>query len=263
MQLIRQLKHKVTTVYIQAQEKTFRNKLKYVLRKKRNSDVLLVVFSGFPGNGKAGYNYMRTLRNIPCNTLFILDDFGYEQRGSYYLGESGDFFVKELVLELITETMNDLAIKMLVTAGSSKGGTCALMFGLLKKADAIIAGAPQYYIGDYLATDDHHKIMEGICGSNLDAKDILNRIVPNLVLKYEGNTEVYLHYSPYEHTYPEHIQYLIDDLNQVGIAIYSDIKNYTAHQDVAYYFPHFLRSTISNILKKNYKSINMNTDKCL
>lgn len=56
------------------------------------------------------------------NQLFILDDFGYKQRGSYYLGENGDFFLVEEVCTLISGIKHRYKLSSILTAGSSKGG---------------------------------------------------------------------------------------------------------------------------------------------
>ncbi len=54
--------------------------LKFIFIPEIKSDHLLVVFSGFPPlNQSARYNYMVTLKNIKCNKLFILDDFGTDR----------------------------------------------------------------------------------------------------------------------------------------------------------------------------------------
>ena len=57
-------------------------KIKYILNANKDSKDLLVVFSACTRKGiPARYNYMRTLKNVYCNKLFILDDFGYHKRG--------------------------------------------------------------------------------------------------------------------------------------------------------------------------------------
>lgn len=71
--------------------------IKYILEKNKNSDDLIVVFSGIPRPGiKARYNYMRTLEKVNVNKLYILDDLGFDQRGGYYLGKIKSFIWREL-----------------------------------------------------------------------------------------------------------------------------------------------------------------------
>ena len=70
-------------------------KLKYVLIRNKKSNELIVSFSGFPGEGKkAKYNYTKALKRVKKNKLFILDDFGYQSAGSYYLGENRRLFFR-------------------------------------------------------------------------------------------------------------------------------------------------------------------------
>ena len=59
---------------------------------------------------KAWYNYNRTLKNIKANKLFILDDFGTDSRGIYYLGKDGKFEIEQIVIELISKIKEIKAI---------------------------------------------------------------------------------------------------------------------------------------------------------
>lgn len=246
MNLVKRSRHLINSIRIKIAEKQFDNQLKYILNTNRSSDVLIVVFSGFPGKNGASYNYMRTLKEVKCNKLFILDDFGYEHRGSYYLGESGDYYVKTKVIQLIDKIREELSIKTLITAGSSKGGTCAIMFGLLEKANTIIAGAPQYYIGNYLSDEEKINILKGICGDNPNAVGELNSLLPDIIQNSSRkNVKIYLHYSINEHTYAEHIQYLIRDLEKSGFQVFKDSKDYSKHEEVALYFPSYLKEIVN------------------
>ncbi len=235
---------------IQKKENVFQGRLKYVLEKQTGSKILVVVFSGFAGKGGARYNYMETLQNMKVNRLFILDDYGYRQKqGTYYLGEKGDFYVEKMVLALIPQVMEQLNASYLVTAGSSKGGSCAIYFGLKLKARAIIAGVPQYYLGDYLNTEEHMPILESIVGKNnvhaVGGVMLLNQLLSREVEAYDGfQTTIYLHYSNVEHTYVDHIQYLISDLRSNNINLREDVMNYQDHNDVALYFPEYLQNTL-------------------
>lgn len=71
-------------------------KIKYLFE-PNDSPILIVVFSSFPGKWrKARYNYVSTLSKTPANKLFILDNFGYRKKGSYYLGKTGISLLKGL-----------------------------------------------------------------------------------------------------------------------------------------------------------------------
>lgn len=121
-----------------------------------------------------------SIKDIKCNQLYILDDFGDGKRGCYYLGENGDFYLVEQIKALIQERMQHLHCTKLITAGSSKGGWAALYYGFECKAKCCIVGAPQYYVGDYLNTDEHRPILKAIMGGKTsDIKKL------NLVLEEE------------------------------------------------------------------------------
>lgn len=175
--------------------------IKYILE-RNDSDKLVVIFSGFPGNKEsARYNYRRTLKNINFNKLFILDDFGYENRGSYYICENNDFFIEDGVISLINRVKAELDIKETIFLGSSKGGYASLYFGIKYGSEYIISGAPQYYIGDYLNTEKHKNILKSIVG-NITSNNInyLNNILRNEIITSINRPKIYIHYSEKEHT---------------------------------------------------------------
>ena len=230
-------------IHIQMSERKY-NRLKYIFNKCLESNILVVVFSGFPGNTKAKYNYMRTLKGLNCNKLFLLDDFGYKKRGAYYLGEDGDFYVQDLVRELVLKIKDELNINCIITAGSSKGGTSAIYHGLRVSADA-----PQYFIGDYLNTDSHQNILKGIVGADVE---LLNGIVKKEIQNYDAQKpKIYLHYSRKEHTYSEHISDLISDMEKNNFEVMCDESDYEEHSEVAKFFPTFLINTINSIIEKS------------
>lgn len=165
----------------------FRNtKLNYIYQKQKNSSKLVIVFSAFPRTGyEATYNYLKTLNDIKTNKLFVLDNFGYQKRGCYYLGEAGQLNVQQAVLQLIERLKSENTYSEIVCVGSSKGGYAALMFGSLIQADYVVTGAPQYFLGNYL-TDNPIKepILMGIAGDREQATvESLNVLLPNLIKK--------------------------------------------------------------------------------
>ncbi len=252
MKLTTKIKKAINVLKIKIQERKFEKTVKYVLQRSKGSSELIVSFSGFPagrGGGRSGlYNYIRTLKGFKCNKLFILDNFGYQQRGVYYLGENGNYYVKPIVVRLIETIKQRLKIDNLITIGSSKGGTCALMFGLELNANSIIVGAPQYYIGKYLL--DHKKILQSICG-DVGGGYYLDKILPDIVASSRSkNTQVFLHYSTRESMYEPHIKPLINDLSLNGIFVHHDVEDYLYHDEVANYFPAYLKKTIKQLLEK-------------
>lgn len=229
-------------------------KVPYILEKSQGKEgSLIVVFSAFPRKGMAAtYNYLRTLRGIEGNKLFILDSFGYQKRGAYYLTENGDFKLEKAVEELIRSTAEKLSVKKIICVGTSKGGYAALYFGMALHAQAIICGAPQYYLGNYLSDVPLKKpILQSMMGNmNEESIELLNKLLPNRINKANA-TKIYIHYSSKEHTYVEHIKYLLISLEVNNYEIYEDEQFYEKHQDVSLYFPTFLTQTLDKILKES------------
>lgn len=229
-------------------------KIKYILE-KNDSDSLIIVFSGFTRIGlKARYNYNRTLKNVKANKIFILDDFGNDNRGAYYLGKNMDFKIKDAVFNLINKIKEDLNIKKSIFIGSSKGGYASLYFGLQEKDSIIIAGAPQYYLAKYLSGTENYieNCLKYIIGDELKQESLnyLDSLLPTIVKNNTSNNcKVYLHYSDQENTYKRHIKFLIKDLSIYKYKYELDVKKYENHSDVSLYFPDYIKSTINKVLQ--------------
>lgn len=249
--MLNKIKKILITILIKFKEKKFceYKRLKYILF-KNNSDTLVVVFSGFPREGcKAGYNYMRTLKNVKINKLFILDDFGYGDRGSYYLGEDNGQILIEKIIKLIDEIKNKQFIKNIYCVGSSKGGWASLFYGLKINANYIICGSPQYYLGNYLTLNDKHKnIMESIVGEiNKENISFLNQLLKREILEKKSHAKILLHYSINEESYNTDVKFLLNDLKENGYKLIEDKAYYKEHSEVAVYFPETLKKYINKL----------------
>lgn len=246
MKINKKLRHIATRVYFHFKESTYKGRLKYIYE-KHSSDKLIVIFSSFAD--KPVYNYTRTLIDIRCNKLFILDDFGY--RGSYYWYEHGKPYPLELVSSLIRETIRLGGVKSVITLGSSKGGTCAIYYGLLFRASHIYAGANQYYVGKYLNKDKHNRIFKEMMGSDASKKEqeLLDNMLPNMICQNKSSESIiHLLYSKKEHTYIEHIKPLIKKLNINDIKHYDKVESFENHSDVGKYFSPWIKSEISKLV---------------
>ena len=217
---------------------------------KGKGDTLITVFSGFSAIGKpAVYNLVATLKGVRAARLYILDDFGHEKRGAYYLGENGSFAVRDAVLELI----ESFKMSKNVFCGSSKGGTAAIYFGLLCGADLIVSGAPQCFIGTYLtAQEDHVPLFDAIAGDhspeNIEKYD---RLLPDLIAAKRSvdKTVLLMHYSKAEHTYHDHIERMLVCLEENGYRVQHDVATYLHHSDVSKFFPQFCLAAVRQYLK--------------
>lgn len=248
-----------TKIKILYKEKKFHSnnhRVKYILEKAKGSNDLVVIYSGIPRPGiKARYNYNRTLKNIKANKLFILDDFGFDYRGCFYLGKDGDFLIEKTTRELVEKIKKDLNADRTFHVGSSKGGFAALYFGFRDPNSIIISGGPQYILGDHFLKNPRYmeNTVPYIFGNDFKEKDVkkLNRIVSDIISETKGNgCKVYLHYSDKEYTYDDHVKHLLKDLNENGVTFHEDVAHYEKHPEIAYHFPSFLVNTLNKSLSK-------------
>ena len=240
-------------------ERTFTfgdDSVRYIFEPYEGSRELVVVFSACTRVGvKARYNYMRTLHDVPCSRLFILDDGGPDHRGSYYLGTYPDYGFKVATARLIERVCSDNRIERATYIGSSKGGWAALLFGIecdyLDMPPKVIAGAPQYWLGSYLAnrfpgSEVPATTLDGICGgyerenviASLDGM-LQRTIASNARISHQ---EIVLHYSEQDHTYGEHIADLKRDLEHAGARLRCDVAHYVDHGEVSVHFPKLLKT---------------------
>lgn len=220
---------------LKLQEKTYQGRLRYVLQ-KNSSDTLVIVFSAF--TPRPVYNYMHTLEKLKdADKLYILDDFGY--KGSYYWFENGNDRPMTLIESLINE-LKQRGYKNIITIGSSKGGTCAIYYGLMFDAQHIFAGACQYYVGNYLS--DYPDILKAMMGETTEeAISKLNSIMPSHLKQHKGSTSfIHLLYSPNENTYEKHIVHLLADLKKYEIPVEEIIEDFQNHNDVGKPFSQML-----------------------
>ena len=226
--------------------------LKYMLKKSK-SDKLVIVFSSCTRKGlRARYNYVRTLKNVDCNQLFILDDFAEGHRGGYYIGSNFRFNDEKATVALIKKIQAELGIKETIYCGSSKGGWAALNIGLQFEKATIIIGGPQYFLADYLLKSGNIDTLNYIIGEKNEQK--LTKLNTYLREKIENNKyidsqKIYVHYSNKEHTYKEHIKDLLEDLYRMQYNITENVGDYTCHSDISYHFPDFLINTLSESFK--------------
>jgi hypothetical protein len=247
-QLLRKVKRLILKNRIKKHEKLF-DRLSYCFFPCEKSKTLIVVFSAFPGKDcPPVYNYLTTLSGIKANKLFLLDDvWNPVNVGSYYLGKDGDWYLEQDVLDLLQKIKAEHAYDKVITVGSSKGGTSALYFGIKTEADTCIIGAPQYHVGSYLSSEHSRPILKVIMGdSSQSSIDKLNSyIVDEMRKDHSKKSTIYIHYSPKEHTYKDHIKDMIADLHENGYQVIEDnAYDYEQHSDVAKHFPAYLVSTV-------------------
>lgn len=226
--------------------------VKYIFEQNNSSDVILILFTSCTAKGqKARYNYMRTVEKYNVNKLFILDDFGFDKRGAYYLGKDKDFKIEEDVRNLIDTKCAEVNAKKEVYIGSSKGGYGALYFGIERKNTYIVAGAPQYMLGDYLNLPGHKEIMKYIMGDTKEESvKYLNCLMKKkLEENVRNKNKIFLHYSNEEETYESDLKPLVNELSKLNYNCDFDVKNYKNHAELTMYFPKYIQSCIEKVMR--------------
>lgn len=230
--------------------------LKYLRMGSARGNTLIVVFSSCTRRGVAArYNYIRTLENINAPKLFILDDFGLDERGGYYLGQDGGEEICRTTRALITKTKSDVCATKVIYCGSSKGGWAALRFGVGDPCGTVVAGSPQYLLGDY-AIEEYEKeggnktLLPYLSHRLYEQSRInwLNGLIKQEIDRRSSAAPVFLCYSTEEHTYSDHIKFLVDDLRAAGRAVSVSERSFINHSDISLYFPEYLRSTVAALL---------------
>lgn len=238
---------KVSSIAIKAllffKERRFK-KVKYLFLDK-HSDILLVTFSGFTGDIRR-YNYVKSFYSLHADKLFILDTWGV--KGSYYLYENGENTPESLVTDLLTRFIKRKQYSKICFAGSSKGGTAAIYYGLKFSVDEVFAGACQYNLGSYLHRVDHEPIFKGMMGINAGESECayLNSIMPSII---ENNafskTRIHLVYSKKDLTYERQLIDLIKKCNSCHITLLQKEEDFVEHEEIGKCFPQYVISYLS------------------
>jgi hypothetical protein len=218
---------------------------------EKHNDKLFVVFSALGNKYSFLYNYMSTLKDIPANKLYILDDFG--DQGSYYLGKNRDFSIETSVISLINYIMrqNNIMSENVTTVGSSKGGFSALYFGLKYYFGHIIAGGPQSKLGSFLLKQENYpNVAEFISGGTEEA-DIhyLDELLFNLLNQpcdYSPNINIFV--GKNDPHYNNHVMPLYRVLADRGYRVDLETSEGVNHDELKIYFPYYLSGKAKNIL---------------
>ena len=214
--------------------------------KRKGSSTLIIVFSGI---GKMRFNYKTSLWHGPYDLLFIADCWAGGV--SYYWYENKSNHPEQFTQALIDRVLTKGKYTSVVTLGSSKGGTAALYYGLKINADQILVGACQYYVGDYLSHhqwEEHPERWQAVAGEerNQEWIDILDRKLPDMIKSHrDSKAKIFLLYSTEEHTYPEHMKPLIEQLDACGIAHEDQVEQFPVHDMVGIFFREAIKLRIS------------------
>lgn len=249
--MLRKAKQLLTRQYMKnvlKEEKEFKiernsGRIKYLLQSNKKSDKLLVVFSGFPPKGKNPlYNYVSKFRNLNCNKLFILDDFGDDYRGTYYLGTNDNWFLIDEITNLISFVKNQISVKNenITLGGSSKGGFAALYYAFKDNYGSVIAGEPQIMLGDYVAENHHIGVFNNIMGEYSDEKkERLNKALFEIIDRKDEypNKIVILCGKENDYYINNHINHFTSFLDNKSIPYKLVLEDFSEHLQIGKYYP--------------------------
>ena len=149
-------------------------KMYYKFTASKHKDApLLVIFHGHTFNSKPS-----KYKNESYHVLCPIDNFGVGNCGSWWLGENGNFFVKELLHQLILSIKQKYNITKMVFWGSSMGGYGAILHGILLKADAVFANIPQIkLLGSAYSNNGMVKYFQPIFDENISVYNDLTNLL--------------------------------------------------------------------------------------
>lgn len=257
MKLFNKVKQISIKQLIKEKENIYQGKqhpIKYMFLPEKNSPYLIVVLSGFNGREAlkedAKFNYIKTLINIKCNKLYIMDEV--DNIPTYYYGTKSEPNYLNDSASLIQEIMSQHNIKRehLIIAGSSKGGTGAILIGNALKAGYIIAGAPQYFPLNYL-NEINEKARTLIFNNILKHEDDFESVQNDMkekMLNLDESTKLFLHAGNQDLHYIKHLRPYMSMLTKRKKLYALDLQHYEGHQNLKYKFPVFLTRIIHEII---------------
>lgn len=231
-------------------EKVFKSKkdIKYLFYPNKESKYLAIIFSSYAVSKtiKAAYNYIESLKNIKINKLFILDDYGYDGRGCWYLGENLDFSVEYSVNELIRyiQNENNIQSENIIACGSSKGGFAATYYGIKYRYGHIIVAAPQILLYNYICHFEN--ILKAMESKEYDTVNILNNLILDLdICEY---TKFHIYCGISDGHLKQHVIPLVKKiLKENNNKIYLELINGN-HSDIGIFFKEKICEDINSIV---------------
>lgn len=211
------------------------------------SGKLLVVFSALGAEYDFTFNYRAAAAPSDVNKVFILDDFGTQ--GSYYWLDHGDESIFRGTQELLARIVNEVGVSLgdVIFAGSSKGGTAALLHGVTLGVGKVVVGAPQYKVGDYLsgAAPQVLKFMTG--GVTEEHRSFLNASVKEILGHGQRRTRIRVLVGTDDHHYPNHVRPLLVDAQEAGYTTQEVLLAGVPHEEVGKVFRHLLAAELADL----------------
>lgn len=210
----------------------------------KGAESLTVVFSALSADYDFTYNYRSALDGSDSYRLFLIDDFG--SRGSYYFADHRDTVIYEDVQKFLKEIIEQLGITLehVVFAGSSKGGTAALLHGIAMGVGRVVIGAPQIYVGSYLHATAPEVLGFIAGGRGQDAKKWLDRAIYKRITAVNENTDVCIIVGAKDHHLSQHVKPLLDVTASAQYNVKALVVQDVAHSDIGAVYRHYLKNMV-------------------
>ena len=189
---------------------------------------------------------MESLKDIKINKLFILDDYGYDGRGCWYLGENLDFNIEYSVNELIKyiQNENNIQSENIIACGSSKGGFAATYYGIKYGYGHIVIAAPQILLYNYISNFEN--ILKSMENKEYDTKNILNNLILNLnICEY---TKFHIYCGILDGHLKQHVIPLVKKIFKENNKVYLELID-ANHGNIGIFFREKLREDINSIVE--------------
>ncbi|MEX3504911.1 heparinase II/III family protein [Corynebacterium sp. LK2510] len=203
---------------------------------------LLVVFSAVTAKYDFTYNYRASLLNFPGAVAYIIDDFG--DQGSYYAANGRNFAEFRSVQGALNHIVSNLGLSMdrVMTLGSSKGGSGAILHGVAAGVSHVFAGAPQYKIGSF-TSKPHPSILRYLAGGTSEA-DVAwaDGIMRSVLESGERSTPISIVVGKRDGHFRHHVIPLVDEAEALGYPIRLLGLPGTTHAELGGVFRRFVDS---------------------
>lgn len=196
----------------------------YTVHARPSSRRLVFVFSGFDATpGTTRMSFFGLGKVLDATVVHIKDGNG--THGCYLLSVSGDEQIRNGVITLIRQMQTEFDCPQDRTwfIGTSKGGTCAIAYGLMTGGGRVISGEPQIAIGHFLFGDEPQpEWARAIAYAMLGRVDPADRVrlddlVPAIVRRYGSRFRGTISLHIGETGYPErHVVPLVAALQEAG-----------------------------------------------
>lgn len=228
--------------------------LNYMYEEVKGAGSLVVVFSACTRAGvKARYNYVKTLAGMQCSRLYILDDFGPDGRGSYYLGHMPEFREQEAVVALVNKYIDRVKPEKLLFCGSCKGAYAALNIGMGFSNSIMVIGEPTYRIATEFRLFEAllQYWMDDVNEAGIRYVDyyLTERLENNM---YKDSQTIYYYYSTEDEYIERHTRPLLDDLRNFGYRVYEETGDFKQHAELGVYFAPFLKKMIEKLTARGF-----------